>query len=122
MSAVPFQSHAVHARNIRRAFTERRGQTHTPGVDHMPCLHHAKSSEARLDQMVNEEYLHAKHHHTHMNSHQSKSENNVGQSKSSSNENIITAFARPEAWKIEFGSGEGIKAFSMSSTGNLNKR
>jgi hypothetical protein len=130
MSVFPFQSNAHHTRNIRRAFTERRSnelQKHL-GVDHIPCLHHSKSSEARLDQLAQEkdELNQGQHHRYLIHQQHSKSENSVAQiKKSPSNENIVTAFTRPEAWKLTFGSQDGgfkFDALTIASNGKLNKR
>jgi len=112
MSVFPFQSNAIHTRNIRRAVSERRGYSDNVGVNHLPSMHHAKSSDARLNELVNEEVL-----HHHLLAHRSKSESN-GDSPKHSNENIITAFTRPEAWKLTFGSGEDLKFKSLAINSN----
>jgi len=129
MSVFPFASNPAHSRNIRRAYTERRAnELHKhSGVDHMPCLHHAKSSEARLDQLSNEGHRQEQHASYRTNlKQQSKSEPSVAKiTKSPSHENIITAFTRPEAWQLTFGSQEGgfkFEALSINSNGNLNNR
>jgi len=124
MSVFPFQSNALHTRHIRRACTERRAnETHNHlGVNHMPCLHHSKSSEARLNELADDEELRQGYHHAHLiHKQQSKSETSVAKlHKSPSKENVITAFTRPEAWNLTFGSqNEGFKfdALKIGSTG-----
>jgi hypothetical protein len=124
MSTFIFQANPAHTRNIRRACTERHAQEHSlAGVNHKPYLHHSQSSEARLDQMGKEEELHQGKHHLHLiHQQQSKSESNVP--KAQSNESIVTAFTRPEAWKLTFGSNDGgfkIQSIIICSTGNLSK-
>lgn len=132
MSVFPFQSNPTHTRNVRRAFTERRAnEFHNHlGVNHMPCLHHSKSSEARLDQLAaheNDELTQGKHH-LHLTHQQqlSKSDTSIAKlPKSPSHENIIMAFTRPEAWKLSFGSQEGgfkFDSITLGSNGNLNNR
>ena len=124
MSTFVFQANAAHARNIRRACTERRAQEHMlTGVHHQPYLRHSKSSEARLDQLAanNGELCQDKHHLHLTHQQQSKSENCI--TKAPSNENISTAFTRPEAWKLTFGSNDGglkIPILTVSN-GNLSQ-
>lgn len=124
MSVFPFQSNAVHTRNIRRSCTERYAKERGfLGVEHQPYLRHSQSSEARLDQLADEVELKQNKHYLHLLNQQHKSESSVV-AKTRSNENIVTAFAKSEAWKLDFGSGDGLKleTIGISSTGNLSKR
>lgn len=123
MSTFVFQANAAHTRNIRRAATERRAQERMmAGVCHKPYLHHSKSSEARLDQLGQEDDLHQGKHHLHL-THQQLSKSETHVPKAPSHENIVTAFTRPEAWKLTFGTNDsGFKIQPLTiSNGNLSK-
>lgn len=126
MSVFPFQSNARHTGNIRRACTERRTQDHKFfGVEHKPCLHHSQSSEARLDMLANEEELQQGKHHLYLTHQQNKCKSETSVQKAQSNENIMSAFTKPDAWKLAFGSNDGgfkIESLAICSNGNLSQR
>jgi hypothetical protein len=128
MATFPFQANVAHARNIRRACTARHANEMSKhlGVDHMPCLKRAKSSDARLDTLGVNYELYKETNQTNLNYNQSKSENSVAKlSRSPSTENVVSAFSRPEEWNLTIGSKDGgfkLNTFVISSNGNLNNR
>lgn len=121
MSTFPFQANVAHAQNIRRVVTARHTNemnTHL-GVEHIPCLQRAKSSDARLDTLGDNYGFYKNMHHNNLSHQQSKSEMSVAKST----ENVISAFSRPEAWNLTFGSQDGpfkLDKLAINPNGNLN--